>query len=99
MNIHEKISRIADELYEKSGRVDGRDKENWHEAERIVKSRRQAPEKTASVAAAPAKAPVAAAPAKGPARGGPREAKAYLKGLHRNLFFRIPGLAEAEWHF
>lgn len=75
MNIHEEISRIAYELYEKSGRVDGRDKENWHEAERIVKSRRQAPEKTASVAAAPAKAPVAAAPAKAPARGRPKKAR------------------------
>jgi len=39
MNLREEIARTAWELYEKSGRVDGRDKENWLEAERIVKAR------------------------------------------------------------
>lgn len=37
MNTHEKISKVARDLYEKSGRIDGRDLENWHEAERIVR--------------------------------------------------------------
>ncbi|MFO0753771.1 MAG: DUF2934 domain-containing protein [Thermodesulfovibrionales bacterium] len=36
MNVHEKISQVARELYEKSGRIEGHDLENWLEAERIV---------------------------------------------------------------
>lgn len=36
---HEEIARVAHELYEKSGRVPGREIENWLEAERIVKAR------------------------------------------------------------
>ncbi len=39
MNLHEEISRLAYELYERSGRADGRDRENWLEAEKIVKAR------------------------------------------------------------
>lgn len=39
MSMHEEISKVARDLYEKSGRIDGRDVENWHEAERIVKGR------------------------------------------------------------
>ena len=36
MNLHEEITRVAYELYEKSGYIGGRDVENWIEAERIV---------------------------------------------------------------
>lgn len=39
MGLHEEIEKVAYELYEKSGRADGRDVENWLEAERIVKAR------------------------------------------------------------
>lgn len=39
MNLHEEIAMMARELYEKSGRVEGRDRENWLEAERIVLAR------------------------------------------------------------
>ncbi len=39
MDLHEEISKAAQELYEKSGRIEGRDFENWHEAERIVMGR------------------------------------------------------------
>lgn len=39
MNLYEEIAKMAHELYEKSGRVEGRDQENWLEAERIVKAR------------------------------------------------------------
>jgi len=35
-NLYEETVRIATELYEKSGRVEGRDLENWIEAEKIV---------------------------------------------------------------
>lgn len=35
MNLREEISKLAYELYEKSGRA-GRDLENWLEAEKIV---------------------------------------------------------------
>ncbi len=34
------IAKVAYELYEKSGRIEGRDLENWLEAERIVLARR-----------------------------------------------------------
>jgi hypothetical protein len=39
MNLQEEIANVARELYEKSGRIEGRDRENWLDAERIVLSR------------------------------------------------------------
>lgn len=36
MNLYEEIRKVAHDLYEKSGRVGGRDFENWLEAEKIV---------------------------------------------------------------
>jgi len=39
MNLQDEISKVARELYEKSGRIEGRDRENWLDAERIVLSR------------------------------------------------------------
>jgi hypothetical protein len=39
MNLQEEIAKVAHELYEKSGRIEGRDRENWLEAERIVLAR------------------------------------------------------------
>ncbi len=39
MNLQEEIAMVARELYEKSGRIEGRDRENWLEAERIVLAR------------------------------------------------------------
>ncbi len=39
MDVREEIAKVAYELYEKSGRIDGRDVENWLEAERTVKAR------------------------------------------------------------
>ncbi|HYA85666.1 MAG TPA: DUF2934 domain-containing protein [Nitrospirota bacterium] len=38
-NIYDEIAKVAHELYEKSGRVHGRDVQNWLEAERIVLAR------------------------------------------------------------
>lgn len=38
MDLHDEIAKLAYELYEKSGRVEGRDLDNWLEAERIIKS-------------------------------------------------------------
>jgi hypothetical protein len=35
-SVHDKIARVAYELYEKSGCVHGRDVEHWIEAETIV---------------------------------------------------------------
>jgi hypothetical protein len=46
MNLHEEIATVAFDLYEKGGRVDGRHVENWLEAERIVRERHAAGEKT-----------------------------------------------------
>lgn len=39
MNLHEEIAKIAYILYEKNGCIDGRDAENWLDAERIVLTR------------------------------------------------------------
>ena len=39
MNLNDEIAVEAYLLYEKSGRVEGRDLENWFEAERIVMER------------------------------------------------------------
>ncbi len=38
-NLYDEIATLAYELYEKSGRVEGRGLDNWLEAERIVKAR------------------------------------------------------------
>jgi len=39
MNLHDLIAQTACELYTKNGKVEGRDLENWLEAEWIVKNR------------------------------------------------------------
>ncbi len=39
MDLREEIAKLAHELYEKSGRIAGRETENWLEAERIVLAR------------------------------------------------------------
>lgn len=39
MDLHEEIARLAYELYERGGRAEGRDRENWLEAEKIVRAR------------------------------------------------------------
>jgi hypothetical protein len=45
MNLHNEISKVAFELYEKSGRVEGHDLDNWLEAEKIVMARYKEQEK------------------------------------------------------
>jgi hypothetical protein len=35
-SVHDRIAKKAYELYEQSGRIDGRDVEHWIEAEKIV---------------------------------------------------------------
>ncbi|HYA12502.1 MAG TPA: DUF2934 domain-containing protein [Thermodesulfovibrionales bacterium] len=44
-NSYDEIATLAYELYEKSGQVEGRDLDNWLEAERIVRARYAAKEK------------------------------------------------------
>jgi len=39
MDLYDEIARVAYELYEKSGYTEGRDLDNWLEAERIVMAR------------------------------------------------------------
>jgi hypothetical protein len=39
MDLYDEIAKVAYELWEQSGRIDGRDIENWLEAERIVLGR------------------------------------------------------------
>ena len=41
INLYEEIFTVARDLYERSGRVKGRDLDNWLEAERIVKTLRK----------------------------------------------------------
>lgn len=38
MDLDEEIRKMAHELYEKSGKVPGRDLDNWLEAEKIIKA-------------------------------------------------------------
>jgi len=38
MSFYEEIATVAYDLYERSGRIEGRDLDNWLEAERIVRS-------------------------------------------------------------
>jgi hypothetical protein len=45
INLNAKITKVAFELYEKSGRVEGRDLDNWLEAEKLVTSRYNSQEK------------------------------------------------------
>lgn len=40
MDLEEEIRKIAYELYEKSGKIAGRDLDNWLEAENIIRARR-----------------------------------------------------------
>jgi hypothetical protein len=39
MGLEAEIEKMAQELYEKSGRIEGRDLENWLEAEKIIMKR------------------------------------------------------------
>jgi hypothetical protein len=41
VNLYEEIFTVAHDLYERSGRVGGRDLDNWLEAERIVRTLRK----------------------------------------------------------
>jgi hypothetical protein len=52
MSLHDEIAKVAHELYEKSGRMPGRDLENWLEAEKIVMARHKGQKKTSSKAGA-----------------------------------------------
>ena len=36
MDLYEEIAKVAYEIYEKSGYIEGRDLDNWLEAERVV---------------------------------------------------------------
>ena len=57
---HDQIAQKAFELFEKSGRVPGRDMENWLAAESQLKSpRRETPASTQPTPPAPGKAPAA----------------------------------------
>lgn len=40
-NLHQEIFRVAYDIYERSGRMEGCDLDNWLEAERIVMTLRQ----------------------------------------------------------
>lgn len=50
MDMSEEIARAAYQLWESSGRIEGRDLENWVEAERIIATRQIELAKTAQKA-------------------------------------------------
>lgn len=45
MKLHDEVAKIAYEIYEESGRLEGRELDNWLEAERIVMARHTEQEK------------------------------------------------------
>lgn len=55
VNIKEEITKVANELYERSGRVGGRDLANWLEAESTVMARYRQQEKFGAEKPAPPK--------------------------------------------
>lgn len=46
MKLYDEIAKMAYELYEKSGRAEGSELDNWLEAERIVMARHREQEKS-----------------------------------------------------
>jgi hypothetical protein len=61
MDIHEEIKKVAYELYEKCGRIGGREIENWLAAEKMVMARHAQNERgIKAVTRTPKKAAVAA---------------------------------------
>ena len=49
MDIHDEIELEARNIYEESGMIEGRDLENWFEAEKIVTARHAAEKEEAAV--------------------------------------------------
>jgi len=47
MDLNDEIAKVAYELFERDGRKDGKDKEQWREAEEIIRARHAAEEKKA----------------------------------------------------
>jgi len=85
MNLHDEIAKVAAELYEKSGRIEGRTLENWLEAEKIVLSRHSSkeiaePKEAPSVGKVGVKTPVIAGESGASARtGGTKPFKEIIK--------------------
>lgn len=40
-NLHQEIFRVAYDIYERNGRIEGRDLDHWLEAEKIVRTLRE----------------------------------------------------------
>jgi hypothetical protein len=55
VKLYDEIAKIAYELYEKSGRAEGRELDNWLEAERIVMARHREQEKIEAESSSPPK--------------------------------------------
>jgi hypothetical protein len=74
MDLNEEIAKVAYELYERDGKQDGKDREHWLEAERIVRARRMEYGKAESGRGAAPKAKPAAPPKEAP-KEAPKEVK------------------------
>ncbi len=55
MDLYKEIAKVAYELYEKSGKAEGRDDDNWFEAERIVMAQHRVEEKLEAKSSSPPK--------------------------------------------
>jgi hypothetical protein len=55
MDLYKEIAKVAYELYEKSGKVEGRGDDNWFEAEKIVMARHRVEEKREAESSSPRK--------------------------------------------
>lgn len=64
MKLYDEVAKIAHELYEKSGKEEGRDLFNWLEAERIVMARYGKQEKVEIESSAPLKKKKSSSPIK-----------------------------------
>jgi len=55
MDLYKEISKVAYQLYQKSGKAEGRDDDNWFEAERIVMAQHRVEEKLEAESSSPPK--------------------------------------------
>jgi hypothetical protein len=87
MGLDEETAEVAYELYERDGRVDGKDREHWLEAQEIVRTRHAAQQasrkvkaKTSTVSPAVAGAKKAPAAKKASSKSSAAAAKGKTKG-------------------
>ncbi len=89
MNLHDEIAKMAYELFERDGRVHGKDREHWEEAERIVRARH-------SAAAQPQTEPAKKQAAPRPKKTAAKPAAETAKPAARSTAKKSPGKRTAK---